>query len=45
MVALKAYTTKSSHEIASITYLSISAVNKIYVRAIKRGFEAYYNVI
>ncbi|KAJ5160333.1 uncharacterized protein N7482_007337 [Penicillium canariense] len=39
VVALKAYTSKSSHEIATITNLSISAVNKIYARAIERGFE------
>ena len=45
VVTLKAYTTKSSHEIAGLTYLSISAVNKIYARIIKRGFEAHHNII
>lgn len=45
MVGLKAYTTNSSYRIAGLTYLSVSTVNKIYARAIKRGFEAYYNII
>ena len=41
VVALKAYTTKSAHEIADITQLSVSTVNRIYARAIERGFDAH----
>ena len=41
VVALRAYTTKSSSEIAYLTGLSISSVNRIYARAIKRGFNLH----
>jgi len=39
VVALKAYTTKSSAEIAALTDLSVPSVNRIYAEAIKRGFD------
>ena len=39
VVALKAYTTKSSAEIAALTELSIPSVNRIYAEAIRRGFD------
>ena len=39
VVALKAYTTKSSAEIAALTELSVPSVNRIYAEAIKRGFD------
>ncbi|KAJ5143765.1 uncharacterized protein N7515_002552 [Penicillium bovifimosum] len=36
VVALRAFTTKSSSEIANLT---VSSVNRIYARAIERGFN------
>lgn len=41
VVALRAYTTKTSSEIACLTGLSISSVNRIYARAIERGFNPH----
>ena len=39
VVALKAYTAKSSAEIAALTGLSVPSVNRIYAEAIRRGFD------
>lgn len=44
-VALKAYTDKTSSQIAAITGLSVSTINRIYAKAIERGFEPHHNVI
>ena len=40
VVALKAYTTKSSAEIAYLIGITPRAVNRIYTRAIERGFDS-----
>ena len=40
VVALKAYTTKSSAEIAYLTGITPRAINRIYTRAIERGFDS-----
>jgi hypothetical protein len=40
VVALRAFTTKISGEIARMTGLSVSTVNRIYARAIERGFNS-----
>ncbi|KAF3389559.1 hypothetical protein F1880_003459 [Penicillium rolfsii] len=45
VVALRAYTTKTSQEIAKIVDLSISTVNRIYARAIERGFDPVHTKI
>lgn len=45
VVALKAYTDKSSLQIAAITGLSVSTINRIYAKAIERGFEPNHTVI
>jgi transposase len=45
VVALRAYTTKSSSEIARLTGLSTSSVNRIYARAIERGFNPHEDPI
>jgi hypothetical protein len=44
-VALRAYTTKSSSEIARLTGLSTSSVNRIYACAIERGFNPHEDPI
>jgi transposase len=41
VVTLRAFTTKSSSEIANLKGLSISSVNRIYARAIERGFNPH----
>jgi transposase len=45
VVALRAYTSKTSQEIAKIVDLSISTVNRIYARAIERGFDPIHTKI
>jgi transposase len=45
VVALRAYTTKTSAEIAKIVDLSITTVNRIYARAIERGFDPIHTKI
>ena len=45
VVALRAYTTKTSAEIAKIVDLSIATVNRIYARAIERGFDPIHTKI
>ncbi|OKP00652.1 hypothetical protein PENSUB_7735 [Penicillium subrubescens] len=45
VVALRAYTTKTSSEIAKIVGLSIATVNHIYARAIERGFDPIHTKI
>lgn len=45
VVALRAYTDKSSSQIAAITGLSVSTVNRIYAKAIERGFDPHRGVI
>jgi transposase len=45
VVALRAYTTKTSSEIAKIVDLSITTVNHIYARAIERGFDPIHTKI
>ncbi|KAF3398135.1 hypothetical protein F1880_006348 [Penicillium rolfsii] len=45
VVALRAYTTKTSKEIAKIVDLSVSTVNRIYARAIERGFDPTHTKI
>ena len=45
VVALRAYTTKSSGEIALLTGLSVSSVNRIYARAVARGFNPHEDPI
>ncbi|KAJ5381031.1 uncharacterized protein N7496_003459 [Penicillium cataractarum] len=45
VVALKAYTPKSSAEIAALTDLSVPSVNRIYGEAIKRGFDPHRTMI
>jgi transposase len=45
VVALKAYTPKSSAEIATLTDLSVPSVNRIYAEAIKRGFDPYRTMV
>lgn len=41
IVALKAHTAKSSAEIAILTGLSPATINRIYGRAIERGFDPH----
>ncbi len=41
VVALKAYTTKSTTEIAILTELSVPSMNRMYAEAIKRGFNSH----
>jgi len=45
VVALRAYTTKTTAEIAKIVDLSIATVNRIYARAIDRGFDPIHTKI
>jgi transposase len=45
VVALRAYTTKTSSEIAKIVDLSVTTVNRIYARAIERGFDPIHTKI
>jgi hypothetical protein len=45
VIALKAYTTKSSAEIAALTELSVPSVNRIYAEAIKRGFDPHRTMV
>jgi transposase len=45
VVALKAYTTKSSAEIAALTELSVPSVNRIYAEAVKRGFDLHRTMV
>jgi transposase len=45
VVALKAYTPKSSAEIAALTDLSVPSVNRIYAEAIKRGFDPHRTMV
>ena len=42
VVALRAYTTKTSKEVAKIVGLSVSSVNRIYADAIGRGFDVIH---
>jgi transposase len=45
VVVLRAYTTKTASEIAKIVDLSIATVNRIYARAIERGFDPIHTKI
>jgi transposase len=45
VVALKAYTPKSSAEIAALTDLSVPSINRIYAEVIKRGFDPYRTMV
>ncbi|OKP14389.1 hypothetical protein PENSUB_14168 [Penicillium subrubescens] len=45
VVALKSYTTKWCTEITILTELSVPSVNRIYAKAIKRGFDPHRTVV
>jgi len=48
VVVLKAYTTKSSAEIAALTELSVDSVlsmNRIYAEAIRREFDPIRTIV